>query len=121
MAGHTTLATIRPSLRFDNRNSPAVVKRLDHTMRSPLTRKVAAALSLAVVLGALVVWLVWREASQQAQTAARAAWAREVGGNPFFISEMVRHLADAGDLYRDENGRWATTRPIRELEAVPAS
>jgi class 3 adenylate cyclase/tetratricopeptide (TPR) repeat protein len=44
-----------------------------------------------------------------------AAWARSVGGNPFFIEEMVRHLIETGDLYRDEIGRWVTTRPIREL------
>ncbi|HEV8625956.1 MAG TPA: AAA family ATPase [Acidimicrobiia bacterium] len=44
-----------------------------------------------------------------------AAWAQEVGGNPFFIEEMVKHLHETGDLYRDESGRWATTRPIREL------
>jgi class 3 adenylate cyclase/tetratricopeptide (TPR) repeat protein len=44
-----------------------------------------------------------------------AAWTREVGGNPFFIEEMVRHLIEAGDLYRDDSGRWTTTRPIREL------
>jgi class 3 adenylate cyclase len=43
------------------------------------------------------------------------AWAREVGGNPFFIEEVVRHLYETGDLYRDEHGRWVTTRPIREL------
>ena len=44
-----------------------------------------------------------------------AAWARQVGGNPFFIEEMVRHLIETGDLYRDESGHWVTTRPIREL------
>ena len=43
------------------------------------------------------------------------AWNREVGGNPFFLQEMVRHLAETGDLYVDESGHWTTTRPIREL------
>jgi class 3 adenylate cyclase/tetratricopeptide (TPR) repeat protein len=44
-----------------------------------------------------------------------AAWTQKVGGNPFFIKEMVRHLVETGDLYRDERGGWTTTRPIREL------
>jgi tetratricopeptide (TPR) repeat protein len=44
-----------------------------------------------------------------------AAWAQKVGGNPFFIEEMVRHLIESGDLYRNETGRWLTTRPAGEL------
>lgn len=54
-------------------------------------------------------------AGQDLPVEATRAWAREVGGNPFFIAEMVRHLLETGDLYREPNGRWAITRPIRDL------
>jgi class 3 adenylate cyclase/tetratricopeptide (TPR) repeat protein len=54
-------------------------------------------------------------ARQELSAKVAAAWSREVGGNPFFIEEVVRHLIETDDLYRDESGRWTTTRPIREL------
>lgn len=38
----------------------------------------------------------------------------ETEGNPFFVAEIVRHLIETGDIYRDEDGRWSS-RPIREL------
>ena len=31
---------------------------------------------------------------------------RETDGNPFFVSEVLRHLIDTGAVYQDENGRW---------------
>jgi len=45
-----------------------------------------------------------------------AAWAGETDGNPFFISELVRHLEEEGHLYQTPDGRWTTDRPLRELE-----
>jgi predicted ATPase/DNA-binding SARP family transcriptional activator len=31
---------------------------------------------------------------------------RETDGNPFFVEELLRHLAETGAVYIDENGRW---------------
>lgn len=33
---------------------------------------------------------------------------RETEGNPFFVVELVRHLAESGHLRRDGSGRWTT-------------
>jgi class 3 adenylate cyclase/tetratricopeptide (TPR) repeat protein len=32
---------------------------------------------------------------------------RETDGNPFFVSEVLRHLMETGAIYQDESGRWA--------------
>jgi hypothetical protein len=39
----------------------------------------------------------------------------ETEGNPFFISEILRHLSETGGIYRDDTGRW---RAGADLEAV---
>ncbi len=36
---------------------------------------------------------------------ARAMF-RETDGNPFFVSEMLRHLNETGKIYQDETGHW---------------
>lgn len=41
-------------------------------------------------------------------------------GNPFFVSEILRGLRESGFLAREEDGTWASTRAIREIE-VPAN
>jgi class 3 adenylate cyclase len=33
----------------------------------------------------------------------------ETDGNPFFVSEMLRHLTESGAVYKDQAGRWAAT------------
>ncbi|MGH8973002.1 MAG: ATP-binding protein [Acidimicrobiia bacterium] len=43
------------------------------------------------------------------------AWARETEGNPLFVRELLTHLVEEGHVYRDEKGRWASDRPLREL------
>jgi hypothetical protein len=40
----------------------------------------------------------------------------ETEGNPFFIGELVRHLMEEGHLARGTDGRWATDRPLRDLQ-----
>jgi tetratricopeptide (TPR) repeat protein len=49
-----------------------------------------------------------------------AAWARETGGNPFFLLELARHLHEEGKLYRAADGRWTTSAPLRDL-ALPVA
>jgi class 3 adenylate cyclase len=45
---------------------------------------------------------------------------RETGGNPFFLGEMVRHLAESGAIERDVEGRWTAATSLATLE-LPAS
>jgi class 3 adenylate cyclase/tetratricopeptide (TPR) repeat protein len=44
---------------------------------------------------------------------ARAVWT-ETEGNPFFLSEVLRHLSEAGALER-RDGRWVTTATLEEV------
>jgi class 3 adenylate cyclase/DNA-binding CsgD family transcriptional regulator len=48
---------------------------------------------------------------------ARAVHA-ETEGNPFFVEEVLRHLAETGPVVR-RSGRWTTDRPVTEL-GIPA-
>ena len=41
---------------------------------------------------------------------------RETGGNPFFLGEMVRHLAESGAIERDSEGRWTAATSLAALE-----
>jgi DNA-binding SARP family transcriptional activator len=45
---------------------------------------------------------------------------RETDGNPFFVGEVLRHLAESGAIYRDSDGRW-TVRADLEEAALPDS
>src|SRR5208282_4775562 len=45
---------------------------------------------------------------------------RETDGNPFFVSEMLRHLSEAGAIYRDATGRWAAAGALEQM-ALPES
>ena len=36
---------------------------------------------------------------------------RETDGNPFFVSEVLRHLSETGAIYQDDTGRWAAEDP----------
>lgn len=41
---------------------------------------------------------------------------RETDGNPFFLSEVLRHLVETGALYRDDTtGRWVSDLTLEEL------
>ncbi len=44
-----------------------------------------------------------------------AAWVHQTEGNPFFIHELARHLFEEGSLFQGPDGRWTTTKPLREL------
>jgi class 3 adenylate cyclase len=40
---------------------------------------------------------------------------RETDGNPFFVSEVLRHLVETGALYQDETGRWVSNLTVDEV------
>jgi tetratricopeptide (TPR) repeat protein len=45
---------------------------------------------------------------------------RETDGNPFFVSEVLRHLAETGAIYREANGRWVVGDTLEHI-ALPDS
>ncbi len=45
---------------------------------------------------------------------------RETDGNPFFVSEMLRNLAESGAIYQDDSGRWTANDTEGQL-ALPHS
>jgi class 3 adenylate cyclase/tetratricopeptide (TPR) repeat protein len=40
---------------------------------------------------------------------------RETDGNPFFVSEVLRHLTETGALYQDSTGRWVSDLSLNEV------
>jgi class 3 adenylate cyclase/tetratricopeptide (TPR) repeat protein len=52
---------------------------------------------------------------QEVEDKIGRAWARETEGNPLFVRELLTHLVEEGHVYRDDKGRWASDRPLREL------
>jgi class 3 adenylate cyclase len=51
--------------------------------------------------------------SEEDEDLPRAVW-RETEGNPFFVAEVLRHLAESRAIERRE-GRWVLTAPVEEL------
>jgi tetratricopeptide (TPR) repeat protein len=45
---------------------------------------------------------------------------RETDGNPFFVGELLRHLADTGTISRDEDGRWSAKKGVGAI-SLPES
>ncbi len=45
---------------------------------------------------------------------------RETDGNPFFVGEVLRHLAESGVIYRDDDGRWTVVDDLED-SALPDS
>jgi DNA-binding CsgD family transcriptional regulator len=45
---------------------------------------------------------------------------RETGGNPFFVGEVLRHLAETGALVRDADGHWSATVPLDQMPLPPS-
>lgn len=40
---------------------------------------------------------------------------RETDGNPFFVTEVLRHLAESGAIYLDDSGRWTSDQTLGDL------
>lgn len=40
---------------------------------------------------------------------------RETDGNPFFVSEVLRNLAETGAIYQDETGRWVARHELNKI------
>jgi class 3 adenylate cyclase/tetratricopeptide (TPR) repeat protein len=45
---------------------------------------------------------------------------RETDGNPFFVIEVLRHLAETGAIYQDDSGRWVAGTDLDQM-ALPES
>ena len=45
---------------------------------------------------------------------------RETGGNPFFVGEVLRHLAETGALACDSHGRWSSTVAFDQMSLPPS-
>jgi class 3 adenylate cyclase/tetratricopeptide (TPR) repeat protein len=45
---------------------------------------------------------------------------RETDGNPFFVGELLRHLAETGVIYQDDSGQWAANVDLGAM-AMPDS
>jgi class 3 adenylate cyclase len=45
---------------------------------------------------------------------------RETDGNPFFVSELLRHLLETGAIHQDASGRWVAEDPLEQM-TLPAS
>ena len=45
---------------------------------------------------------------------------RETDGNPFFVSEVLRHLSETGAIYQDTSGRWMAEGALEQV-ALPDS
>ncbi len=46
---------------------------------------------------------------------------RETDGNPFFASEILRHLAETGAISQGDDGRWIADVDFRDHDALPTS
>ena len=44
----------------------------------------------------------------------------ETDGNPFFVSEVLRHLSETGAIYQDATGRWTSENTVEQV-ALPDS
>jgi class 3 adenylate cyclase len=52
--------------------------------------------------------------------ALRDALLAETAGNPFFVGEILRHLAESGAIYQREDGRWVADADLRAV-GLPVS
>ena len=60
------------------------------------------------------------QALNDAEVGLAHAVCRETDGNPFFVSEVLRHLSDTGAVYQDATGRWVARESLEQW-ALPDS
>jgi class 3 adenylate cyclase len=60
------------------------------------------------------------QAMDDAGVALAHAVYNETDGNPFFVSEVLRHLSETGAIYQDTAGRWTAQGPPEQI-ALPES
>ena len=63
----------------------------------------------------LVQSVAGHELDDRGQSLAHALWA-ETSGSPFFVVEMLRHLAESGSITQGEDGRWTSTLELKDIE-----
>jgi DNA-binding SARP family transcriptional activator/tetratricopeptide (TPR) repeat protein len=61
-----------------------------------------------------------RHAMADEGLALRDALSAETDGNPFFVGEMLRHLAETGAISEDEHGHWIVSADLR-TSGLPVS
>ncbi len=57
-----------------------------------------------------------RQELDDAGVALAHALYRETDGNPFFVSEVLRHFVETGALYQDDAGRWVSDLSVDEVQ-----
>ena len=130
-ADRSTVAMLRHLARFASRERILVLgtyRDVDLERAHPLTDALTAwpreagyeHLRLEGLEVDAVTNLLTAMGDQEMEDRVGAAWARETGGNPFFVRELVRHLYEEGHLYQGPDGKWTTTAPLRELP-LPAA
>ena len=67
----------------------------------------------------LVASAAGQELDEEAVELAHAL-RRETAGNPYFAGELLRHLAESGDITLDADGRWRSHAALDDLE-LPGS
>ena len=116
-------------LAFISQRADAGAARLLLLMRPGGAAAFAEGAALHLVLAPLTAEPVMDLVRQLSGVAAPKRFAnrlqRATGGNPFFIAETLRHLAETGALRADTRGRWSTpfdndTEDYRELP-LPAT
>jgi class 3 adenylate cyclase/tetratricopeptide (TPR) repeat protein len=45
---------------------------------------------------------------------------RETDGNPFFVTEVLRHLSETGDIYQDATGHWIANGALDQAALPPS-
>lgn len=63
----------------------------------------------------LLAEVVGHEVDDEETGLAHALW-NETSGSPFFVVEVVRHLAEAGTIVQQDDGRWVAATDLTTLE-----
>jgi class 3 adenylate cyclase len=63
---------------------------------------------------ALLETIAGHEMDEQG-VALRDALLAETAGNPFFVAEILRHLAETGAIYQRDDGRWVADAELRSV------